>query len=411
VVNQDKRKFMSLDVNVMVAAKVRDMEESATIKMAKKARELAASGVKVISLSLGEPDFDTPEHIKTAAKDALDKGQTKYTPVSGTVEIKNAIVSKMKRDSNLEYKPSQIVVSNGAKQSIYNICSAVIDPGDEVIIFAPYWVSYVEIVKFCGGTPVIVDAGIDQDFKVTAEQVAAAITPNTRLVIFSSPCNPTGSVFSQVELDAISAVIRPHDNIVVVSDEIYEYINFTGSHSSIAKSEGMQEITAVVNGFAKGFSMTGWRLGFMAAPEWLASACDKVQGQVTSGAGSFSQHAAAVGLNTDLQPTLDMVAAFKKRRELIIGLLKEIPGLKVNNPQGAFYVFPDVSYYFGKSDGKHTIYNADDFAEIMLAEAHVGLVSGGAFGAPDCIRISYAASEEDLTTACTNLKNTLSTFK
>jgi aspartate aminotransferase len=402
---------MSLDVNVMVASKVREMEESATIKMAKKARELAASGVKVISLSLGEPDFDTPDHIKAAAKDALDKGQTKYTPVSGTVEIKNAIVNKMKRDSNLDYKPSQIVVSNGAKQSIYNICSAVIDPGDEVIIFAPYWVSYVEIVKFCGGTPVIVDAGIEQDFKVTAEQVAAAITANTRLVIFSSPCNPTGSVFSQAELDAISAVIRPHDNIVVVSDEIYEYINFTGSHSSIAKSEGMQEITAVVNGFAKGFSMTGWRLGFMAAPEWLASACDKVQGQVTSGAGSFSQHAAAVGLNTDLQPTLDMVAAFRKRRELIIGLLKEIPGLKVNNPQGAFYVFPDVTYYFGKSNGTHTINNADDFSEIMLAEAHVGLVSGGAFGAPDCIRISYAASEEDLTTACTNLKNTLSTFK
>jgi aspartate aminotransferase len=410
-VNQDNIKFMSLDVNVMVAAKVRDMEESATIKMAKKARELAASGVKVISLSLGEPDFDTPEHIKAAAKDALDKGQTKYTPVSGTVEIKNAIVNKMKRDSNLDYKPSQIVVSNGAKQSIYNICSAVIDPGDEVIIFAPYWVSYVEIVKFCGGTPVILNAGIEQDFKVTADQVAVAITPNTRLVIFSSPCNPTGSVFSQAELDAISAVIKPLDNIVVVSDEIYEYINFTGSHSSIAKSEGMQEITAVVNGFAKGFSMTGWRLGFMAAPEWLASACDKVQGQVTSGAGSFSQHAAAVGLNTDLQPTLDMVAAFRKRRELIIGLLKEIPGLKVNNPQGAFYVFPDVSYYFGKSDGKQTIHNADDFSEIMLAEAHVGLVSGGAFGAPDCIRISYAASEEDLTTACTNLKNTLSTFK
>jgi aspartate aminotransferase len=406
-----KKIIMSLDLNVMVAAKVREMEESATIKMAKKARELAASGVKVISLSLGEPDFDTPDHIKVAAKDALDKGQTKYTPVSGTVEIKNAIVSKMKRDSNLDYKPSQIVVSNGAKQSVYNICSAIIDPEDEVVIFAPYWVSYVEIVKFCGGTPVIVEAGIDQDFKVTADQVAAAITDKTRLVIFSSPCNPTGSVFSQVELDAIAAVIRPHNNIVVVSDEIYEYINFTGMHSSIAKSEGMQEITAVVNGFAKGFSMTGWRLGFMAAPEWLASACDKVQGQVTSGAGSFSQHAAAVGLNTSLQPTLDMVAAFKTRRDLIISLLKEIPGLKVNNPQGAFYVFPDVSYYFGKTDGKNTIKDADEFAEVMLAEAHVGLVSGGAFGSPDCIRISYAASEEDLTTACNNLKRVLATFK
>jgi aspartate aminotransferase len=401
---------MSLDLSVMIASKVSDMEESATIKMSKKARELAATGVKVISLSLGEPDFDTPEHIKDAAKTGLDKGLTKYTPVSGTVDLKAAIVSKLKNQNNLEYKPNQIVVSNGAKQSIYNICCSIIDPGDEVIIFAPYWVSYVEMVKFCGGIPVIVGAGIEQDFKVSASVVAAAITKNTRMVIFSSPCNPTGSVFTATELEEIAEEIKKHDNILVVSDEIYEHINFSGNHASIAQVEGMQDITAIVNGFSKGFSMTGWRLGYMAAPEWLATACDKVQGQVTSGASSFSQYAAAVGLNSDDKPTRDMVAAFHKRRDLVIGLLKEIPGLKVNNPQGAFYVFPDVSYYFGKTDGKNTINNADDFSEIMLAEAHVGLVSGAAFGAPDCIRISYAASEEDLKTACNSLKNVLSTF-
>ena len=259
--------------------------------------------------------------------------------------------------------------------------------------------------------PVTVFADIDQDYKVTADQVAAAITDKTRLIIFSSPCNPTGSVFTKEELTAIAEVIKKHDNIVVVSDEIYEHINFGGEHASIAAVEGMKEITAVVNGFSKGFSMTGWRLGFMAAPQWLASACDKVQGQVTSGAASFSQYAAAVGLNSDMRPTYEMCEEFKKRRDLVTSMLKEIPGLKVNNPQGAFYVFPDVSFYFGKSNGSLTIKDADDFAEIMLAEAHVGLVSGGAFGAPNCVRISYAASTEELTEAINRLKNTLSTFK
>ncbi|MFM2394319.1 MAG: hypothetical protein RLZZ546_2301 [Bacteroidota bacterium] len=402
---------MAFDLNVMVANKVSSMEESATIKMAQKARELAAKGVKVISLTLGEPDFDTPEHIKLAAYDGIKKGMTKYTPVSGTAEIKTAIIEKMKRDSGLTYSPNQIVVSNGAKQSIFNICTSIIDPGDEVIIFAPYWVSYIEIVKFCGGTPIVINSTIDDEFKVNAAQVEAAITPKTRLVIFSSPCNPTGSVFSREELDDIAEVIKKYDNIVVVSDEIYEYINFQGKHDSIATANGMQDITAVVNGFSKGFSMTGWRLGFMCAPAWLASACDKVQGQVTSGAASFSQHAAAIGLNTDLKPTLDMVAAFKTRKELIRGLLSDIPGIKVNDPQGAFYLFPDVSHYFGKTNGNLTIKNADDFAEIMLAEGHVGLVSGGAFGAEECIRISYAASNEDLIEAAKRIKNTLSNFK
>ncbi|MBP9193078.1 MAG: pyridoxal phosphate-dependent aminotransferase [Saprospiraceae bacterium] len=402
---------MAFDLKIMVADKIQEMTESATIRMAQKARELASKGVNVISLSLGEPDFDTPEHIKDAAIDGLHKGMTKYTPVSGTLELKNAIIRKMKRDSGLDYQGNQIVISNGAKQSIFNICTAVIDPGDEVIIFAPYWVSYFEIVKFCHGTPVIVSAGIEDEFKVSAAQVAAAITSKTRMIIFSSPCNPTGSVFTGDELAAIAEVIKSHDNIVVVSDEIYEYINFQSKHASIASVPGMQEITAVVNGFSKGFSMTGWRLGFMAGPAWLASACDKVQGQVTSGAASFSQHAAAVGLDSDMEPTSEMTRAFKKRRDLVIDQLKQIPGLIVNNPQGAFYVFPDVSYYFGKSDGTNTIHNADDFSEIMLAEAHVGLVSGSAFGADQCIRISYAASEEDLTEAIKRLKNCLSKFK
>lgn len=402
---------MAFDLKIMVADKIQEMTESATIRMAQKARELASKGVNVISLSLGEPDFDTPEHIKDAAIDGLHKGMTKYTPVSGTLELKNAIIRKMKRDSGLDYQGNQIVISNGAKQSIFNICTAVIDPGDEVIIFAPYWVSYYEIVKFCHGTPVIVSAGIEDEFKVSAAQVAAAITERTRMIIFSSPCNPTGSVFTSDELAAIADVIKTHDNIVVVSDEIYEYINFQSTHASIASVPGMQEITAVVNGFSKGFSMTGWRLGFMAGPAWLASACDKVQGQVTSGAASFSQHAAAVGLDSDMSPTVEMTRAFQKRRDLVIEQLKQIPGLIVNNPQGAFYVFPDVSFYFGKSDGTNTIHNADDFSEIMLAEAHVGLVSGSAFGADQCIRISYAASEEDLTEAIKRLKNCLSKFK
>jgi aspartate aminotransferase len=403
--------YMAFDLTKMVASKVSEMTESATIKMAQKARDLAAKGVKVISLSLGEPDFDTPDHIKEAAMDGLRKGMTKYTPVSGTADLKAAIIDKMKRDSGLDYSPNQIVVSNGAKQSVFNICTAVIDQGDEVIIFAPYWVSYIEIVKFCGGTPIIVSAGIEDDFKVTAAQVNAAITDKTRLVIFSSPCNPTGSVFTKEELFGIAQVLKTRDNIVIVSDEIYEYINFQGGHTSIASVEGMFDKTAVINGFSKGFSMTGWRLGFMCAPAWLAAACDKVQGQVTSGAASFSQHAAAVGLRSDMTPTHQMAAAFKIRRDLIIGLLKEIPGIIVNHPMGAFYVFPDVSYYFGKSDGQNTINNADDFSEIMLAEAHVGLVSGGAFGADNCIRISYAASEDDLKTAIGNLKRVLANFK
>ena len=395
----------------MISQKVQSMTESATLRMAKKGRELAAKGVKVISLSLGEPDFDTPQHIKDAATEGLAKGITKYTPVTGLPVLKKAIVDKLLRDNGVEYADNQIVVSNGAKQSIANICMALLNEGDEAIIFAPYWVSYVEIVKFAGGTPVVISAGIEKDFKVTPDQLEAAITDKTKLIIYSSPCNPSGSVFSKSELEGLAEVIRKHDNILVLSDEIYEHINFEGKHASISSLPGMKDITAVVNGFAKGYSMTGWRLGFMAGPAWLASACDKVQGQITSGASSFGQYAAAVALNSDHTPTHKMVEEFHKRRDLIIDLFSQIPGVKVNRPTGAFYLFPDVSYYFGKTNGQHTIKDADDFCEVVLAEAHVACVSGAAFGDDNCIRISYAASEEELRLAVKQIKEFLAGFR
>lgn len=402
---------MSIDPSKMIAAKVQAMEESATIRMAQKSRDLAAKGVNVISLSLGEPDFDTPEFIKEAAYSALKKGNTKYTPVPGTMDLRNAICDKFKSENNLEFKPSQIVVSNGAKQCIANICLATLNEGDEAIILGPYWVSYVEIVKFAGGNPVVVSAGIEEDFKINAEQIKQAITPKTKLLIFSSPCNPTGSVFTHDELKAMADVIAENGQILVISDEIYEYINFTGNHVSIGAFDNMKDCTATINGFSKGFSMTGWRLGYMGGPQWLADACNKVQGQVTSGAASFSQEAAAVALRTEKTEALAMRDAFMRRRDLITSLLRDVPGFVVNYPQGAFYVFPDVSYYFGKSNGSITIENADDFAEAMLTEAHVGTVSGAAFGADQCIRISYAASDENITEAVRRIKACLQNFK
>ncbi len=402
---------MSIDPSKMIAAKVQAMEESATIRMAQKSRDLAAKGVNVISLSLGEPDFDTPEFIKEAAYSALKKGNTKYTPVPGTMDLRNAICDKFKSENKLDFKPSQIVVSNGAKQCIANICLATLNEGDEAIILGPYWVSYVEIVKFAGGNPVVVSAGIEEDFKVNAEQIKQAITPKTKLLIFSSPCNPTGSVFTHDELKAMADVIAENGQILVISDEIYEYINFTGNHVSIGAFDNMKDCTATINGFSKGFSMTGWRLGYMGGPQWLADACNKVQGQVTSGAASFSQEAAAVALRTEKTEALAMRDAFMRRRALITSLLRDVPGFVVNYPQGAFYVFPDVSYYFGKSNGSITIENADDFAEAMLTEAHVGTVSGAAFGADQCIRISYAASDENITEAVRRIKACLQNFK
>ncbi len=372
------------------------MEESATIKMAQLARDLSAQGHDVISLSLGEPDFDTPAHIKEAAKKALDDGYTKYTPVPGLVELRKAIQEKFRRDNGLEYGVNQIVVSNGAKQSIANLALSLLNEGDEVIILSPYWVSYSEIVKLAGGVPVFVHAGIEQDFKATAAQIEAAITGRTRILLFSSPCNPTGSVYSYQELKAIAEVIARHEGIYIISDEIYEYINFTGEHASIGSIPEVKNRTATVNGFSKGFAMTGWRLGYMGAPDWIAEACAKMQGQFTSGATSFGQKAAAHALLSDMKPTHDMREAFRKRRDMVIELLSKIPGMKVNLPQGAFYIFPDISAFFGKSANGMTVRNADDFSEYLLHHAHVAVVSGSAFGADNCFRISYAASEKEL---------------
>lgn len=372
------------------------MNESATIKMAQMARDLKAQGHDVISLTLGEPDFDTPEHIKEAAKQALDDGYTKYTPVPGLVELRQAIIRKFKRDNGLEFGMDQIVVSNGAKQTIANVCLALLNPGDECLLFAPYWVSYYEIVRMTGATPVPVLAGVEQEFKVTPEQVATAITDRTKLIIFSSPCNPSGSVYSKEELEAIAEVVAPHEQVFIVSDEIYEYINFTGKHASMGTIESVKDRVITINGFAKGFAMTGWRLGYMGAPAFLAEACAKIQGQFTSGATAFGQKAAAHALDSDLAPTHAMRDAFAKRRDLVVNELSKIPGFKVNRPEGAFYVFPDVSDFFGKSNGEHVINGSNDFSEYLLNVAHVGTVAGAAFGVENCIRISYAASEEQL---------------
>ena len=379
-----------------LAKRITRMQESATLKMSQMARDLKAKGHDVISLSIGEPDFDTPQHIKDAAIKALNDGFTKYTPVPGLPQIREAISAKFKRDNNLDYTPSQIVVSNGAKQSIANLSLTLLDEGDEVIILAPYWVSYYEIVRLGGGTPVSLLGGIENDFKVTAEQVAGAITEKTRMILFSSPCNPTGSVYQHDELEAIANVIAKHEQIVVVSDEIYEYINFSGKHVSIGSFPQVKEQTVTVNGFSKGFAMTGWRLGYIGAPTWIAKACTKIQGQFTSGATAFGQIAGAHALTSDMTPTNEMRAAFLKRRDMVIELLEAIPGMQVNRPEGAFYIFPNISAYFGKSAGGKTINNSDDFAEYILNTGHVAIVAGSAFGANDCFRLSYAASEEQL---------------
>ena len=375
---------------------VQSMNESATLRMAQMSRDLSAQGVDVINLSIGEPDFITPAHIREAAKKALDAGYTKYTPVAGLVECREAIVEKFRRDNGLDFNINQIVVSNGAKQTIANLALSLLDEGDEAILFAPYWVSYYEIVRMAGGVPVPVFAGVEQDYKVKPEQVAAAITSRTKFVLFSSPCNPTGSVYNRDELEAIAAVLAPHEQIVIISDEIYEYINFTGSHASIGAVPSVKDRTVTVNGFAKGFAMTGWRIGYMGGPEYLAKACVKIQGQFTSGASAFGQKAAAEALRADMTPTWEMRDAFRHRRDICHGLLSQIPGFKVPFPKGAFYFFPDMSAVFGTSDGQSPINNAGDFSEYLLAEAHVATVSGSAFGADNCFRLSYAASEEEL---------------
>lgn len=390
------------------------MGESATLRMAQKARELRAEGRDIIALSLGEPDFDTPECIKEAAKQALDEGFTKYTPVAGLAVLREAICQKLEEDNQLHYSPEQIVVSNGAKQSIANICLALLNPGDEVLVFSPYWVSYKAIIKLTGAKPVFVSAGIEQDYKISARQFEEALTEKTKLIIYSSPCNPTGAVFRKEELESFAQVIRKQgrEDLIVLSDEIYEYINFSAEgHTSIASLEGMAERTVVVNGFSKGFAMTGWRLGYIAAPLWLAQACTKIQGQFTSGATSFGQKAAAEALLNYRSETETMRKAFLERKKLVVELLEAIPGLKVNNPEGAFYVFPDISAFFSKGFADYQIKTSEDLAEYLLHEAHVAVVAGEAFGANDCIRISYASSEELLKDAFKRIAQALAQLR
>ena len=391
--------------------RIEAIEESATLAMAAKAREFKNKGVDVISLSLGEPDFKTPLHICDAAKKAIDEGKYfAYPPVAGYQDLREALAAKYQKENNVPYKAENIVVSNGAKQSIANAMLALLNPGDEVVVFSPYWVSYDALVRLAEATPVMIKGGIENDFKVTAAQLEGAITPKTKAIIFSSPCNPTGTVFSKKELEAIAKVVVKH-NILAIADEIYEHINFTEEKVSIASFPGMFERTITVNGFAKGFAMTGWRVGYIAAPKWIADGCNKVQGQVTSANCSIAQRAALAAITGDIVPTQKMVEEYKKRRDIVYTLLKEIPGVKANYPQGAFYFFPDVSHYYGKSNGTATIKNSDDFCLIMLEKAHVSLVPGGAFGDENCVRLSYAASEKDLREALKRLKETLAQFK
>jgi aspartate aminotransferase len=391
--------------------RINAIEESATLSMAAKAREFKNKGIDVISLSLGEPDFKTPQHICDAAKKAIDDGKYfSYPPVPGYQDLREALAAKYQKENNVPYKAENIVVSNGAKQSIANAMIALLNPKDEVIVFSPFWVSYDALVRLAEGTPVFVKGEIENDFKVSAKQLEDAITPKTKAIIFSSPCNPTGSVFSGKELEEIAKVVVKH-NLIAIADEIYEHINYTGERVSIASFPGMFERTITVNGFAKGFAMTGWRVGYIAAPKWIADGCNKVQGQVTSANCSIAQRAALAAITGDIQPTNNMVEEYKKRREIVYQLLKEIPGIKTNLPQGAFYFFPDVSSYFGKSDGKTTVKNADDFAMFMLETAHVSMVSGGAFGDEKCVRLSYAASEKDLREAMKRMKDALGTLR
>lgn len=392
----------------MLSNRVKSMAESATLAMAAKAREYKAKGIDVISLSLGEPDFKTPKHIQEGAKAAIDEGKYfAYPPVNGYQDLREAISNKFKKENDLDYAPEQIVVSNGAKQSLANIFQALIDEGDEVIVFSPFWVSYSALIELAGGIPVYVKGTIDNDFKVTADQLKQALTPKTKAMIFSSPCNPTGSVFTKDELEEISEVVLANENLLVISDEIYEHINYTSAHASIGAIPGMIDRTITVNGMAKGFAMTGWRVGYIGAPLWMAKACNKIQGQFTSANCSIAQRAALTALTTDLGPTREMAKEYLRRRSLVKGLLDEIPGIKTNEPQGAFYFFPDVSAYFGKSAGDHKIENASDLAMFILEEAYVSVVTGEAFGDPDCIRLSYAASEEDLRKAMARIKTAL----
>jgi len=384
-----------------------NLAESQTLAMAKKSRELQALGKDIISLSIGEPDFDTPQFIKDAAKLAIDNNITRYTPVAGIQELRKAISEKFKRDNNLNYTAEQIVVSTGAKQSIANIILSLVNPGEEVIVPIPYWVSYIETIKLAEGIAITIPTDVASDFKITPEQLQKAITPKTKMIVFSTPCNPSGSVYDKEELHALAEIIIQYPDLYVLSDEIYEYINFKGKHESIAQFNFIYERVITVNGVSKGFAMTGWRIGYIGAPLWISQACEKMQGQFTSGASSISQMAALEAIKANPIVTMTMRNAFKKRRDLVLTLLKEIPGLKTNVPDGAFYIFPDISYYFGKSYKNYLINNSNDLSMYLLEVGNIALVSGDAFGDDNCIRFSYATSEERLIESVKRVKTAL----
>lgn len=394
-----------------VSERLASLSPSATLAMSQKSSELRAQGVDVINLSVGEPDFNTPDHIKEAAKKAIDDNFSRYSPVPGYPALRNAIVAKLKNENHLEYSVNQISCSNGAKQAVCNTILTLVNPGDEVIIPAPFWVSYPEMVKLAEGKPVIVKAGISQNFKITPAQLKEAITKKTKAMILCSPSNPTGSVYSAEELAALAEVLKQYPDIIVIADEIYEHINYIGGHHSIASVEGMKDRTVIVNGVSKAYAMTGWRIGFVAGPEWIVKAVNKLQGQYTSGPCSVSQKAAEAAYTGTQQPVEDMRKAFERRRNLIVDLAKEVPGFEVNKPEGAFYLFPKCSYYYGKSDGKKTIVNADDLAMYLLDTAHVACVGGTSFGAPECIRMSYATSDENIIEAIKRIKEALAKLK
>lgn len=390
-----------------ISDRLNRLAPSATLAMSQKSGEMKAQGVDVINMSVGEPDFNTPDHIKEAAKKAIDENYSRYSPVPGYVELRKAISNKLKNENGLEYSVNEILVSNGAKQSVCNTVMALVNDGEEVIIPAPYWVSYPQMVKLAGGVPVIVEAGFEQNFKMTPEQLEAAITPKTRMIILCSPSNPTGSVYSAEELAALAEVIKRHDNLYVLADEIYEHINYIGKHHSIAHVDGMRERTIIVNGVSKAYAMTGWRIGFIAAPEWIFKGCNKLQGQYTSGPCSVSQKAAEAAYTTSQECVETMRKAFERRRDLIVELASQIPGLEVNKPEGAFYLFPKCSSFFGKSYNGKTINNSTDLAMFLLEVGHVATVGGDAFGDPYCFRMSYATSDDNIREALKRIKDTL----
>jgi len=395
----------------MLSTLVNRLAPSATLAMSQKSAELKAQGIDIINLSVGEPDFNTPDHIKAAAHRAIDENYSRYSPVAGYPALRKSIVNKLKNENGLDYTPDQIVCSNGAKQCVCNAVLALVSPGEEVLIPAPYWVSYPQMVLMADAKPVYIEAPIEQDFKITPEQLEAAITPRTRALILCSPSNPTGSVYSAEELEALVAVLRRHAGIYVLSDEIYEHINYVGKHASIAACEGMKERTVVINGVSKAYAMTGWRIGFVAAPTDIAKACSKLQGQYTSGPCSVSQMAATEAFAGDQACVEEMRRAFERRKDLIVSLAKDIPGLEVNQPHGAFYLFPKCSSYFGKTDGKRVINDSMDFALYLLEEGHVATVGGAAFGSPECFRMSYATSDDNIREAMRRIKETLAKLR